>query len=614
MCKKLVNVLVLLVLWSSVMPAATSTAATVAQPPPTNLLVNGGFEQGSYDPTVAPTGWFKEAFVAATANFTWDNTVAHSGRKSVKISLSQLNDARWVQTVNLQPNTDYEFSGWVKTQGIPFTNQVVDAGANLSTSGAFLLPTSHGIYGTSDWTYVSLNFNSADKVGLSLFARLGYYSGTTVGTAWFDDLKLVQISRTTDPNSMLWNGSFEEGGYFAPFAAPHGWAEDRQGQRYLTWTEDTAYFGQRSVAIDCPNYCASLYSQLVAVQPNTNYLLSGWIKTADVSHTNGLVDAGANLNIAGLWTYTQPLFGTNDWTYVSLLFNSGNRTLVDVHARLGYDSGGSRGQVWYDGIQLRPLSANMVNNPDFALGANPWTFFTNGQGSFTTPVKAGSLDAAARIEITQKGANTRFYQQNLFLEPRTRYRLQFSAYSNSGRDFTVDVDQHLRSLNYGLRNYRPNLTNQWKTYVIDFTTRGFSQPVFDGRLRFIFNNLAKPGDIYWIDNVTLTKVQTVNAAATAPLTGGSVAGVIQGGTAPVSITVVDLETGGTAYQATTATDSAGQFTFAGLPAGVFELTVQAPLGYLAPEPLTFTSADELTDLEILLEQAPFTLFLPQIAR
>ena len=615
MWQNLRNILVLLVLWSSVMPTAPILAATVAQPPPANLLINGGFEEGAYGASANPTGWFKEAVNLATANFTWDNTVAHSGSKSVKINLAELNDARWVQFVNLQPNTDYEFSGWIKTQGVPFMNQRIDQGANLSTSAAFLLPASHGLFGVNDWTFVSFNFNSANWTGLSFFARIGYYSGTAVGTAWFDDLQLVPITRSVDPRSLLWNGSFEQGGFFAPFASPYGWNMDRQGQVVMTWETDSAYWGTRSTKLICPDYCGSHRDQRVAVQPNTNYLLSGWIKTEGVGHTIQTVDAGANLSVAGTWRYTPPLFGTNDWTYVSLLFNSGNRSQIDVQTRVGYDSGVTRGTAWFDGLQLRPLSANMVNNPDFALGANPWIFFTNGQGLFTTPAKDGSGDLAAKIEINQKSTNTQLYQKQLFLEPQTRYRLQFMAYSNSGRDFTVDLDQHPSAKSYGLRSYRPNLTNAWKTFVIDFTTKGFTQPVFDGRLRFIFNKLAKPGDVYWIDNLSLKKVETVTAATEAvALTTGSVGGILQGVATLVTITVADLETGGTAYQATTVTDGSGYFQFTDLPTGAYELTVQAPLGYLAPEPIVFTSEDALTDLEISLEQTASTIFLPQIAR
>lgn len=615
MWQKFLNILLILVVWSSVLPVHMASAETLAQPPPVNLLINGGFEEGDYTPDAAPTGWRKEALDAATAVFTWDDTVAHSGSKSVKINLDTLNDARWAQTVALQPNTEYEFSGWIKTQGVPFMHQRIDAGANLSTSGGFQLSSSHGVYGVNDWTYVSFNFNSASWTELSFFARIGYYTGSALGTAWFDDLALVPITRSTDANSLLWNGSFEQGSYFGLFAAPYGWMMDRQGQAILNWVEDEAYFGARSLYIACPDYCSNAYVQLVTVQPNTNYLLSGWIKTQDVGHTTQTVDAGANLTIHGTWLYTLPLFGTNDWTYVSLLFNSGDRTVIPVQARIGYDAGVARGNAWFDGLQLRTLDANMIVNPDFALGANPWLFYTNGQALFTTPPKVGSSDAAAKVEIAQKGTDSYLYQQNLFLEPRTRYRLQFSAYSSSDRDFRVDLQQAMSTTSYGLRNYQPNLAARWKTNTVIFTTKNFTAPVFDAQLRFTFSRWSKPGEIYWIDDVALTKLPPkATVREDAAHVTGSVAGRVVGTDLPVTVQVVDLETGGAMYQAVTTTDNTGQFSFVALPMGAYELQVQPPAGSLTPEAIVFTSDDGLTDLEVLLEATDNTIFLPKVAR
>lgn len=615
MWRNFLNMLSVLVVWSSVLPVQAVWADTDTPSSSANLLINGSFEEGVYAPDASPTGWRPEAFNASSALFTWDNQVAHSGRKSVKINLDVLNDARWVQTVTLQPNTNYEFSGWIKTQGVPFMHQTIDAGANLSTSAAFQLPRSHGLYGVNDWTYVSFNFNSAHWTELTFLARIGYSAGTALGTAWFDDLKLVPITRSIDPYNLLWNGSFEDGNFVGPLAVPYGWKQDLQGQAIIHWVDNEAFQGKRSVFIACPTYCSTSYEQMVAVQPNTDYLLSGWIKTQDVSHTNHLVDAGANLTAAGTWLYTPPLFGTHDWTYVSLLFNSGARTQVAVQARIGYDSGGARGNAWFDGLQLSPATANLVRNAEFALGSDPWLFYTNGQGSFTTAAPDSSSDVAARIEITQKGSTTQLYQMNLTLEPKTRYRLQFAAYSNSQRDLTVDLQQQSSQNSYGLRNYRPNLTAAWKTYTVEFTTKGFTAPVFDAQLSFIFNNLAKPGDVYWLDNIYLVKAQPkAKVAEAAAPTGGSVAGSVLGSALPVTVRVTDLDTAGAVYQAVTTTDSSGQFYFTELPAGLYELQVQPPVGYLTPDTVVFSASDGLADLEVLLEAVNNTIYLPQVAR
>jgi hypothetical protein len=49
------------------------------------------------------------------------------------------------------------------------------------------------LIGTHDWTYVSAVTDSGDAQYLLVAARLGYWSGTTSGTAWFDDLSLIPL-------------------------------------------------------------------------------------------------------------------------------------------------------------------------------------------------------------------------------------------------------------------------------------------------------------------------------------------------------------------------------------------------------------------------------------
>jgi len=50
------------------------------------------------------------------------------------------------------------------------------------------------LWGTNDWTYVSIQFNTGDSETITVAARLGYWSGTTTGTAWFDDVELELVN------------------------------------------------------------------------------------------------------------------------------------------------------------------------------------------------------------------------------------------------------------------------------------------------------------------------------------------------------------------------------------------------------------------------------------
>ena len=81
-----------------------------------NLLPNGSVEDGVYPD--GPFGWKRQAF-GPEASLTWDMEFAHGGAHSVKILASQPNDAAWIQTITVAPNTNYLLSGWIKTDSVP---------------------------------------------------------------------------------------------------------------------------------------------------------------------------------------------------------------------------------------------------------------------------------------------------------------------------------------------------------------------------------------------------------------------------------------------------------------------------------------------------------------
>ena len=156
--------------------------------PSTPLLANSSFEEGAYRSDGTPTGWTRDAWQSSTTAMTWDSTEHHQGLYSVRIRNDQPNDARWVQTVQVSANTNYRLSGWIKTQDVAHAVEVNDVGANLCLMGGG--EHSAGLLGTNGWTFVAMLFNSGSRTSVTVGARLGFYSGTTTGTAWFDDLRL----------------------------------------------------------------------------------------------------------------------------------------------------------------------------------------------------------------------------------------------------------------------------------------------------------------------------------------------------------------------------------------------------------------------------------------
>ncbi len=154
----------------------------------TNLLVNPGFEDVSEENL--PIGWFSDAYLKREGVSMFDiQEEAHSGSRSIQIQNLDMNDARFAQTVIVEPRTMYRLSGWIKADGISDTGH----GANLSIEGVYVF--SEGLYGTvEDWRYVEMYGMTGDKqTELTVFARVGGYSGESKGAAIFDDLSLAKV-------------------------------------------------------------------------------------------------------------------------------------------------------------------------------------------------------------------------------------------------------------------------------------------------------------------------------------------------------------------------------------------------------------------------------------
>jgi hypothetical protein len=156
---------------------------------PNNMVVNGSFENGAG----LPSSWNSSAWEPSEAAFTWVSTQSHSGTRSVKITSSIANDARWTQKISIQPYTNYRLSGWIKTSNVGHTLETYDAGANLSLFDPYSFIYTTGLFGTNDWTYVSTTFNSDANTDITIACRLGMWIGSASGSAWFDDISLVEL-------------------------------------------------------------------------------------------------------------------------------------------------------------------------------------------------------------------------------------------------------------------------------------------------------------------------------------------------------------------------------------------------------------------------------------
>ena len=158
---------------NSPIPTPT-TMATPTPPAGAGVLQNGSFEDGVVLAFEQSAVLESRDFVG-DRDFTWDNTVAHDGSRSVKIVAPDPAESLWLQTIPVRPQTLYRVSAWVKTDSVAHIGNGRDVGAHTNLGG--LPPISQGVFGTSDWTQVWLEFYTGRIPRHKSTCAVGDFSG-----------------------------------------------------------------------------------------------------------------------------------------------------------------------------------------------------------------------------------------------------------------------------------------------------------------------------------------------------------------------------------------------------------------------------------------------------
>lgn len=157
-----------------------------------NIFLNQGFESVNKN-TIKnweATSWSKEK---DTTVFLADDKVFKSGSRSAYIKNNLLNDARYKQKINVESNSNYKISCWVKTKNIDSDK----IGANISIEGITI--NSQNLNGTNDWTKLELIIkpdSGVDSVVVTF--GIGGYASENVGEAWFDDVVCEKLDKLAD--------------------------------------------------------------------------------------------------------------------------------------------------------------------------------------------------------------------------------------------------------------------------------------------------------------------------------------------------------------------------------------------------------------------------------
>jgi hypothetical protein len=165
---------------------------------------NGSFESGGTSP--ASWTWANEG----SGSWSWDGNVAFSGSRSLRLDLPGISARRSPALLSspfpIRGNTPYVLTCQIRTAGLtPFLNVYVieqDASGNAIQRGV------SSESGTADWHRRSLSFVSSPRAASASF-KVVVSSG--YGTAWLDDVRLVDVFAGAPATPMRGAVSIEEG-------------------------------------------------------------------------------------------------------------------------------------------------------------------------------------------------------------------------------------------------------------------------------------------------------------------------------------------------------------------------------------------------------------------
>jgi len=144
-----------------------------------------------------PKGW-RPVNWQARANFAVDETVAHTGKQSARISSTDGADASFQVILPVKPFSKYGLGGWIKTRDLkPGTGK----GALINLHAMDIM--TKAVSGTQEWTKVEVVFDTEGTDAVSVNCLFGGW-GRASGTAWFDDIELELLSsRPVNPRAKI---------------------------------------------------------------------------------------------------------------------------------------------------------------------------------------------------------------------------------------------------------------------------------------------------------------------------------------------------------------------------------------------------------------------------
>jgi hypothetical protein len=157
-----------------------------------NLIKNPSFEDVVNG---KPSFWDETGWKVDPARTTYgiDTANPHSGKNSAMLINKQENHSYYTQVVTVAENSTYKLSAFIKTDkvGKETIGGTIGVKDRLEIGG--------DVRETSAWKPAELYIRTGSGItSFTVLLALGWYASVNTGTAWFDDVSLIQVSSIPD--------------------------------------------------------------------------------------------------------------------------------------------------------------------------------------------------------------------------------------------------------------------------------------------------------------------------------------------------------------------------------------------------------------------------------
>ena len=400
------------------------------------------------------------ALIGKVVNGDFSGTDGWTLNSSASIAngmLTLTNAGAWseaaMQTVPVKANTNYEItwkSQCVSGSGVTYMTLMDSTYANYTvTSGQIWMTDTSG-----NWINHTVTLNTGDHE--SIIFKLTSEDGNAK-VINIDDVKITEIK---DPSfdGILYNGDFETGklGF-------HTNESNTLGAWINLWGSNTLELVDGYNSDYALKYTGGGWTQVyqpVAVEPNTDYVVTAWAKDA----SNSALWAK---NSAGKGDITSKNFATgSDWQLNVMTFNSGSNDIVWI----GLMSLASGGTAIVDNVKVAKAAAvsndDYLSNTNFEAGSlNSWSLIWSEQVAASIVADGKDSNFAAYVVGKPEKQYGQFRQQ-VAVEANTDYKVSVWAKNVNGMSLLVKDGADT----YNINNVGASAGDEWTLITNEFNS------------------------------------------------------------------------------------------------------------------------------------------------